>query len=50
MPTIKSLEFVATYKTTNELLELNKKNNYKNIPTIEPKFIIENGKPKLVTN
>jgi 8-oxo-dGTP pyrophosphatase MutT (NUDIX family) len=50
MPTIKSLEFVANYKTTNELLELNKKNTYKNIPTIEPKLIIENGKPKLVTN
>ena len=50
MPTIKSLEFVANYKTTNELLELNKNNTYKNIPTIEPKFIIENGKPKLVTN
>ena len=50
MPTIKSLEFVGKYKTTNEILELNKKNTYKNIPTIEPKFIIENGKPKLVTN
>ena len=50
MPTIKSLELVATYKTTNELLEHNKKNNYKNIPTTKPKFIIENGKPKLVTN
>ena len=50
MPTIKSLEFVAKYKTTQGLLELNRNNNYKNIPTIEPKFIIENGKPKLVTN
>ncbi len=50
MPTIKSLEFVAKYKTTQDLLELNRNNNYKNIPTIEPKFIIENGKPKLVTN
>ena len=50
MPTIKSLELVVSYKTTNELLELNKKNNYKNIPTIEPKFIIENGKPRFVTN
>ncbi len=50
MPTIKSLEFVAKYQTTQSLLELNKKNSYKNIPTIEPKFIIENGKPKLVTN
>jgi len=50
MPTIKSLEFVAKYKTTKDLLELNKKNTYKNIPTIEPKFIIENGTPKLVTS
>ena len=50
MPTIKSLEFVTKYKTTHDLLELNKNNNYKNIPTTEPKFIIENGKPKLVTN
>ena len=50
MPTIKSLEFVAKYKTTQSLLELNKKKNHKNVPTIEPKFIIENGKPKLVTN
>ena len=50
MPTNKSLELVATYKTTNELLEHNKKNNYKNIPTTEPKFIVENGEIKLVTN
>lgn len=50
MPTIKSLEFVANYETTKELLEVNKNNNYKNIPTIEPKFIIENGKPKLITS
>tara|TARA_B100000686_G_scaffold156267_2_gene164046 strand:+ start:1717 stop:2577 length:861 start_codon:yes stop_codon:yes gene_type:complete len=50
MPTIKSLELVAAYKSTNALLELNKNNDYKNISTIEPKFIIENGQTKLVTN
>ena len=50
MPTIKSLELVAKYKTTHDLLALNKNNNYKNVSTVEPKFIIENGKPKLVTN
>ena len=36
MPTIKSLELVAAYKSTNELLDLNKNNNYKNISTIGP--------------
>ena len=49
MPTIKSLELVAAYQSTDELLELNRNNNYKNISTIEPKFIIENGQAKLVT-
>ena len=49
MPTIKSLELVAAYHSTDELLELNRNNNHKNISTIEPKFIIENGQAKLVT-
>ena len=49
MPTIKSLELVAAYQSTDELLKLNRNNNHQNISTIEPKFIIENGQAKLVT-
>jgi 8-oxo-dGTP pyrophosphatase MutT (NUDIX family) len=49
MPTIKNLEFIANYQSTNALLKDSKKRKGSEIPKIEPKFILEKGKPKLVS-
>ena len=44
MPTIKNLESITNFANTDELMSAKKNINPKDIPAIEPKFFIENGK------
>ena len=44
MPTIKNLELVSGYESTLSLLKDKKMIEPKDIPPIEPKFFIEDGK------
>ena len=46
MPTIKNLESISNFKNTDELINAKKSINPIDIPAIEPKFFIENGKWK----
>ena len=44
MPTIKNLQSICGYPNTEELLNDKNSIDPSTIPTIEPKFFIENGK------
>ena len=44
MPTIKNLQSICGYSNTEELLNDKNSIDPSTIPTIEPKFFIENGK------
>ena len=44
MPTIKSLEMICGFNSTQELLENKQNLDPGYITTIEPKFFMENGK------
>ena len=44
MPTIKNLESISDFKNTDELMFAKKSVNPMDIPAIEPKFFIEDGK------
>ena len=44
MPTIKNLEAISGFLTTEDLLDDKSKNNHQKSPSILPKFFMEDGK------